>query len=141
MENSVEAINNKNTEEYISLIEFDSVLKVWKGAGKKDNGYNDMADLLTNNKPQVIKMYSISYNMLIGTLEKIHKLDKWHFELKNFEMESIEEVSSYFFREKYIMKLEDDKNNQWTLRVNLTRFNDCYYITEPLELNYLSKGW
>lgn len=142
MEKSVDAINNKNTKGYISLIYFDSVLAIWENAARIDDDYKEMASTLKNDQDKVIKSYSRSYNMLIGTLERIHNLDEWHFEIKEFELDTTEYEPGYLV-ENYIMKLEDNRNNhnQWSLRIYLAKYEDCYYITEPIDPCNLKKGW
>jgi len=140
MEKSIDGINNKNTKGYISLFDFDSVLEIWENAAKEDDDYKEFVNMLKNDKDRIVKMYSMSYNMVIGTLERIHKLDEWHFKLKEFELDTTEREPNYLI-ERYIMKLEDDKNNHWSMKINVSKYNDCYFLTEPIEPNYLSKGW
>lgn len=140
MESSIEAINNKNTKGYISLFDFESILRIWESAAKKEDGYKEYVSMLKNDNDRIVKMYSMSYNILIGTLEKVHKLDEWHFELKDFVLDNTNQEPDYLI-ERYIMKLEDDKNNRWSMKINISKYNDCSFITEPLDVNYLSKGW
>ena len=81
---SIEAINHRNMNEYVSLIDFDGLLKIWKEASDKDKEYKEFVDLLKKDKKELIKAYSISYLMVINTIKKIHKLENFHFEIIEF---------------------------------------------------------
>ncbi|NOU62318.1 hypothetical protein [Marinifilum caeruleilacunae] len=140
MEKSIEAINNKSSKAYVSLVDFDSVIGILENAAKKDLSYKEDVEMFKSNRNILIKGYSSSYNMLIGSLTRVYKLESWHFELEKYELESTEQEPG-FTTENYIMKLKDENNNKWTMRIYIAKYNGCYYITEPIEANYLSKGW
>ena len=73
---SIEAINNQDLNQYIALIDFMTLLKIWQEAAEEDTEYQELVDFLLNEKGNIIKSYSMSYLMLTGTLKKKHKLKK-----------------------------------------------------------------
>jgi len=140
MKKTITAINDNNTDEYTSLIDFDAALKLAESAEKKDTNYRKMVNMLKYHKYEVTETCSMGYYMLTRTLEKIYKLDKWHFVLKGYELNTTEKISGYLIG-KYTMRLENDNKTKWSLVIYLTKHNNCYFITEPIESNYLRKGW
>lgn len=140
MEASIGAINNEDKKEYISLVDFDIVLEMWKKSAVGNSDYLELVEMLKNDKEEVIEMYSISYDIFIRTLKKTHKFDKIDFELIDFKLDKTEKESGYII-ERYDMKINNHRNNHWSMKINMSKYNDCYYIMEPLDVNNLSKGW
>ena len=140
MKKTINAINDNNTDEYASLVDFDVTLKLAESAEKKDTNYRAVINMLKYHKDEAVETCAMGYYMLIGALEKIYKLDKWHFVLKGYKLNSTEKVSGFLI-EKYTMKLENENKSKWSLIIYLTKHNNCYFITEPIESSYLSKGW
>lgn len=132
VEKSITAINDRNSKGYVDLIDFDIILEIWKQESEYDSSYQEIVETLQNEKELSINSYSRSYNMLIGTIEKIHKLENWKFTI--IESELIEtEGGSISTIEKFKVKLKDSFDRKWAIDIYLTKFNDCYYITEPVD--------
>ncbi|AXP80077.1 hypothetical protein CJ739_984 [Mariniflexile rhizosphaerae] len=127
-------------KEYISLIESNIVLEILKNSSEENPEHKELVEVLKNDKEEFIKMYSIGYNVFIRTLKRIYKLNRIDFKLIDFKLEKTEEESGYII-DRYVVRLEDYKNDHWSMKINLSKYNNCYYIMEPINVNYLSKGW
>lgn len=140
MKSSIEAINNENKEEYISLIDVDIISEIFEKSYTDKPDYKEIAEMMKNDKAGFIEMYSVGYNIFIGTLKKIHKIDNIGFELIDFTLEKTEKESGHI-NERYVMKLKDSNNDKWSLKIYLSKYNECYYITLPVDVNFLKEGW
>jgi len=137
---TISSINKKNTESYMSLIDFDTLLLIWEQAYRKDSSYQDIINLVKYDRKEIVKMYSMGYNIFISTLERMDSVDEWGFKLNEFSKISEEQEPNYLI-EKYNLKLLDKNYSKWSLKIYLSKYNECYYITEPIESNYLTEGW
>ncbi|MBU3823193.1 hypothetical protein KO566_14130 [Flavobacteriaceae bacterium XHP0103] len=134
---SIKVINSRNTQEYVDLISYEKSLELWEKAKEIDKKYSETYDIISN-KDNMLKGYAMSYNMLIGTIEEIHKLKNWSFDISDFEIVNIEKLPNFTI-EKYKVNLLDNKKVKWSMTVYLSKEKDCYYVTEPIHHTELVK--
>lgn len=134
---TIEAINKRNTKKYIALFDFDLILKIWEEIGEVDKD-TDFLDGFKNNYADIIKGVSMSYNMVIGKIEKVYKITDYNFDLIKYELIKIEKAPNHS-TEKYKVYIKDNYNNDWSLDIYIAKYKDCYLIMEPIEYNYLEK--
>ncbi len=135
---TIDAINKRDTKNYISLFNFDQILKMWEDKSKIEQDNKEILDAFQDENPEIIKAYSMSYNMVIGKIEKIYNIKNYHFDIVDYKLLESQKDANYS-NEKFRVKLKDNYNNKWKLDVYISRLNDCYLLTEPIEMNNLEK--
>ncbi|MFI1742843.1 hypothetical protein [Thalassobellus sediminis] len=138
IKSTITSINNRNTENYIDNIDFDKIERIWVESGGKDPSKLEILEYI-KNRSNLIEMFSTSYNIMIQTIEKIHKLKDWKFDLESYEQidkEKDDNLSTL----KYNLKLKDNLGNKWNMIIYIVEHKDCYYSIEPFDANKFTKG-
>jgi len=135
---TIDAINQKNTKAYIALFDFDKISEIWQEAGETDQEYKDFLNAFQNKNEEIIKMYSSSYNTVIGKIEKIYNIKNYHFDLVDYKLLETQKETN-FISEKFRVRLTDNYNNNWNLDIFISKYKDSYLITEPIEMNFIEK--
>lgn len=135
---TIDAINKRNTKYYIALFDFDKISKIWQEASEIDQDYKEFLTAFQNENEKIIKAYSSSYNMVIGKIEKIYNIKNYHFDIVDYKLLESQKETNYS-SEKFRVRLTDNNNNYWNLDIYISKYEDCYLLTEPIEMNYLEK--
>lgn len=133
IDETIEAINNRNTNAYIAQFDFIKISEIWKEAG-----YKEFLSVFQNENKEIIKMYSSSYNMVIGKIEKIYNVKDYHFDVVDYSLLETQKETNYT-SEKFRIRLTDNYNNNWNLDIYISKYKDCYLITEPIDMNNLER--
>ena len=136
---TITLINNRNSENYIESIDFDTIEKIWIKECEMDSTKIEILEFIKNREGR-IQSFSMSYNTMITTIEKIHKLKDWKLHLESYKYIDTENLFNFKIL-RYNLKLKDNYGNKWKMDFHITEHKDCYYITEPIEVNYFTKEW
>ncbi|WP_156109187.1 hypothetical protein [Polaribacter sp. Hel1_85] len=136
---TIALINNRNSENYIESIDFYTIEKIWIKECEMDPTKIEILEFIKDREGR-IQSFSMSYSTMIRTIEKIHKLKGWKFHLESYEYIDTENLLNFNIL-RYNLKLKDNFGNKWKMHFHITEYKDCYYITEPIEVNYFTKEW
>ena len=135
---TVDAINNRDANAYLSLIDFDAMLNMLGETSAKDTTVKKLYEQMKTRKELFTMMYQASFSELTEQIEKDLKTSKWTIKLSDFYTERKEE-DPINVHHTLIVKIKAN-GKKYHLMMYASKFHDCYYIFEPMA-PYFTSGW
>lgn len=138
MQNTIHAINQRNTKAYTSLFDFDQIRNFWMEINESNDMSSSLSTIIQSDIGEIEKWYSTSYNMVILKIEKIYNLKNYNFSLEEYELIELQKEPKHV-RLKFRTLLKDHNGDKWNLDLYITHYKNNYFLSEPIEMNYIQK--
>lgn len=138
VQQTIDAINKRDANLYLSLVDYDAFIKTLEDAATKDSLAKAVYEKMKSKKELFNMVFQSSFSELIETIEKDLKTNKWTIELTEYYTDSKEEDP---INVHHTLNLKIITNGtKYHLTMYATKHLDCFYIYEPLS-PYFTSGW